>query len=151
VWRNVVPTFIYRALTGQPLLVHGSGASTRDFVYVDDIVEGLLRCAATEGAAGDVFNLASGVEVTIESLAEQINQLAGSTAGIERTPQREWDRSICRVGDPTKSRARLGFDARVPLAEGLARTVEWTISNRARIDACMLRHRHHLDPSLARA
>ena len=45
--------------------MHGDGSSTRDFIYVDDVVEGLLRCATTDGIAGDVFNLASGAEITI--------------------------------------------------------------------------------------
>jgi len=143
VWRNVTPSFVYRALKGRPLPVHGDGTSTRDFIYVDDVVDGLVRCAVTEGVEGDVFNLASGVEVTIVEWAETINKLAGNPAGIEHLPSRAWDRSLHRFGSPAKTRARLGFTARVSAADGLARTVEWTRANLPRIEASIARHRAH--------
>ena len=92
VWRNVVPTFVYRALTGLPLLVHGDGEATRDFIFVEDICRGLVACAE-RGAPGDVYNLATGVEQSIRELAEKINRLTGNTAGIESLPRRSWDRS----------------------------------------------------------
>ena len=63
VWRNVTPTFVYRAITGLPLILENRGKSSRDFIYVDDIVDGLLRCA-TRGEPGEAYNLASGVETT---------------------------------------------------------------------------------------
>ena len=141
VWRNVVPTFVYRALKRQPLQIHGAGESSRDFIYVGDIVEGLLRCALTDGVAGDVFNLASGVEVTIRELAEKINALTGNTAPIEFIPAREWDRSIRRVGSAEKAQRRLGFRAQVSLDEGLRQTVAWTRENLPRIERCIRKHR----------
>jgi UDP-glucose 4-epimerase len=144
VWRNVAPTFVYRALKGEPLRVHGDGSATRDFVHVGDVVEGLARCAEMPGADGEAFNLASGVETTIRELAETVNRLAGSDAGIEEAPVREWDRSLHRVGSTAKSRERLGFEARVSLPDGLAETIEWTRANLDRIERCVERHREHL-------
>ena len=141
IWRNVVPTFIYRAMKGQPLLVHGSGESTRDFIHVDDIVNGLLLCAVTPGIEGDVFNLASGTEVAIVDLASKINEFAGSTAGIELVPARGWDRSVQRFGSTEKSRRCLGFEASIGLPEGLSGTVGWTEANMERIERCITRHR----------
>ncbi len=140
VWRNVTPTFVYRALKKQPLFIHGDGQSTRDFIYIDDIVEGLLRCALMEGAAGDVFNLASGVEVSVRELAERINEIADNPAGIEFIPTRDWDRSINRVGSREKAKRLLGFEARIDLIEGLKRTVSWTQENLARIERCIAKH-----------
>jgi UDP-glucose 4-epimerase len=140
IWRNVVPTFIYRALRRQTLQVHGDGKSTRDFIYVDDVVEGLLCCAWTPGIEGGVFNLASGVEVSILELAQTINELTGNPAGIEFIPARSWDRSIHRVGSTEKSRKRLGFEARVNLVDGLIDTIVWTKENLARIERCIQRH-----------
>lgn len=140
IWRNVTPVFIYRALKEQPLLIHGSGQSTRDFIYVDDIVEGLLRCAWTADIEGNVFNLASGVEVSILELAQTINELTGNPAGIEFIPTRKWDRSINRFGSTEKSRRRLGFKAKVTLKEGLANTIAWTKENLARIERCIQQH-----------
>jgi nucleoside-diphosphate-sugar epimerase len=143
IWRNVTPSFVYRALKGRPLPVHGDGGSTRDFIYVDDIVAGLMRCATTDGVGGDVFNLASGAETTILEWAETINKLTANQAGIEHMAARTWDRSLHRYGSPEKSRACLGFTARVVAAEGLARTVEWTRANLSRIEQCIARHRAH--------
>jgi UDP-glucose 4-epimerase len=143
IWRNVVPTFVYRSLKGQPLELHGGGAASRDFIHVTDIAEGLLRCALAEGVEGDVFNLASGVETTVLRLAETIVARTGSAAGVELAPVRDWDRSINRFGSPDKARALLGFEARVGLEEGLERTVAWTRDNLAFVERCIAQHRAH--------
>ena len=82
VWRNVMPTFVYRALKGLPLQLDNGGVASRDFIYVDDIVHGLLLCAEA-GAPGDVYNLASGVETSIRELAETILALSGSTSELQ--------------------------------------------------------------------
>jgi nucleoside-diphosphate-sugar epimerase len=140
VWRNVVPTFVYRALAGLPLRLHGDGSATRDFVFVDDVVEGLVRCARAEGVAGEAFNLASGAETSIRELAETVLELTGSESELEFVEARGWDRSLHRVGSTAKSRERLGFEARVGLREGLERTVAWTRENLDRIERCIERH-----------
>jgi nucleoside-diphosphate-sugar epimerase len=143
VWRNVVPTFVYRALKGLPLRVEGEGAS-RDFIFVEDIVEGLLR-AAVFGEAGEVFNLGTGEETQILDLAERIVAEAGSRSPIERGPRRVWDHSVRRHADTGKAVAKLGFEARVRVSEGIPRTVAWTRENLDRIDAAIARHRDRLD------
>lgn len=140
IWRNVIPSFVYRAIKNQPLPLYGEGTSTRDFIYVDDVVDGLLRCALTEGAEGDVFNLASGIEVTIRDLAQRINRLTGNTAGLKCLPQRPWDRALHRSGNTAKAAGQLGFEVRVELLDGLQRTIEWTRKNLTRIQACIKRH-----------
>jgi UDP-glucose 4-epimerase len=139
VWRNVTPTFVYRALKGLPLQLDNEGRASRDFIYVGDIVGGLLRCA-TDGEPGDVYNLASGVETTIRELAETINELCGNEAGIELGPPRDWDRSGHRFGSTEKAWRELGFEARVPLDEGLGATVEWMRENLRLVDSCVHRH-----------
>jgi len=139
VWRNVVPTFVYRALKGMPLRLDNAGQASRDFIFVDDIVEGLLRCGSL-GAPGDVYNLAAGVETTIRELAETILRLTDSESELELAPRRAWDHAGRRFGSTVKARAEIGFEAGVPLEEGLRRTVEWTRANLDRIDACVDRH-----------
>lgn len=139
VWRNVTPTFIYKALHGEALPLEGGGMATRDFVYVEDIARGLMRCAAA-GAPGDVYNLASGVETTIRDLAVTINQITGNTVAPLETPGRRWDRSGRRYGSPIKAERELGFRAEVALRDGLERTVSWTRANLTRITATMARH-----------
>lgn len=143
VWRNVTPTFVYRALKGLPLPVEGEGNQGRDFIFVDDIAEGLMRCALA-GEPGDVYNLASGVETSIGELARLINELTGNPAPIERRPARTWDRSGRRFGSTAKSRARLGFEASVPLRDGLTRTIAWTREHLSSIEACIARHEQDL-------
>jgi nucleoside-diphosphate-sugar epimerase len=139
VWRNVTPTFIYKALHGESLPLEGGGDTGRDFIYVDDLVEGLIACAL-RGAAGDVYNLASGHEITIRELAERINAATDNPSPPTMLPRRNWDRSGRRFGDPTKARVQLGFEAQVAHDEGIRRTVEWTRASMPLIEQCMAQH-----------
>jgi len=143
VWRNVTPTFIYRALKGMPLPLDNAGRATRDFIYVSDIVDGLLRCAAY-GRRGDVYNLASGYETSIRKLAETINELAGNPSELQVRPPRDWDRSGRRYGSTAKARSDISFTATTSLREGLQRTIDWTREHLDLIEACIGRHEHHL-------
>jgi nucleoside-diphosphate-sugar epimerase len=144
VWRNVTPAFIYRALKGLPLQLENEGRASRDFIYVDDIVKGLIRCG-TAGSPGDVYNLASGVETTIRELAETINRICQNPAGIELLEAREWDRSGRRFGSTEKASRELGFTTKVSLEDGLRATVDWMRDNLELIDACIARHAEHID------
>ena len=143
VWRNVVPTFVYRALKGMPLLVDNGGMASRDFIYVDDIVEGLILCAL-RGEPGGVYNLASGVETTILELAEMVNRLTENPAPIDFAPKRSWDHSIKRFGSTAKAQAELGFECRVGIDVGLPRTIAWTEETMWLIDRCIERHAEHM-------
>jgi nucleoside-diphosphate-sugar epimerase len=140
VWRNVTPTFVYRALKGWPLTLENEGMSSRDFIYVDDIVRGLMLCA-TRGEVGEVYNLASGVETTIRDLAEEINRHVDPPASITLAERRAWDQSGNRLGSTEKARSSLGFAAEVALREGIRRTVEWTKANLRVIDTAIEQHR----------
>jgi UDP-glucose 4-epimerase len=117
--------------------------ATRDFIYVGDIVAGLLACAE-RGEPGGVYNLASGVETSIYELAELVNELTGNPTPIALTPARDWDRSGRRYGDTVKSSAELGFEAHTTLRDGLERTVAWTRGNIDWIERCMARHESQL-------
>jgi len=139
VWRNVTPTFIYKALKGLPLPLEGKGEDSRDFIYVDDVCCGLIACAL-KGKPGDVYNLAGGVETPILTLARHINELTGNKAGIDHLPRRAWDNSGKRFGSTVKSEEALGFKASVHLKDGLARTVSWTRVNLQLIDRTIARH-----------
>ncbi|MCE5279258.1 MAG: NAD-dependent epimerase/dehydratase family protein [Planctomycetaceae bacterium] len=143
VWRNVVPTFVYRALKQMDLPVENGGIATRDFIYVEDIVAGLIACAE-RGTAGEVYNVASGMETSILDLANSINRLTENPTPIDYKPPRDWDRSGKRYGSTEKARLQLGFEATVQLEEGLKRTVEWTRANLPLIDKCINKHRKHM-------
>lgn len=139
VWRNVTPTFIWKALQREALPVENGGIATRDFIYVDDIVKGLQACAL-RGQPGDVYNLASGVETSILELAELVNELTRNQTPIALTPARPWDRSGKRYGNTSKAVTALGFSAVTALREGLRRTIEWTQANAKTIRRCMRQH-----------
>jgi nucleoside-diphosphate-sugar epimerase len=139
VWRNVTPTFIWRALHGEALPVENGGIATRDFIYVDDIVAGLVACAL-RGKAGEVYNIASGAETSIKELADLVNELTGNKTPIDLKSARNWDRSGKRYGDPSKAKAELGFVAEVDLRDGLSRTIAWTRENATQTQSCIDRH-----------
>ncbi len=139
VWRNVTPTFIYKSLKGESLPLEGGGVATRDFIFVEDIVEGLI-CCALKGTPGDVYNLASGVETSIRELAEMINELTGNTAPLAIREWRDWDNSGKRFGSTEKANNQMGFTTCVDIGEGLRRTVEWTKNNLPFIQDCIKKH-----------
>ena len=148
VWRNVTPTFIWKALHGEALPVDNGGIASRDFIFVGDMAQGLMACGL-KGAPGEIYNLGSGAEITIRQLAERINALAGNQTPIALLPARDWDRSGQRFAATTKSREKLGFVAQVAHDDGLRRTVEWTRANRATIQRCMQAHVHFV-PDVSR-
>lgn len=143
VWRNVTPTFIWRALHGEALPVENGGIATRDFIFVEDMARGLMA-AALRGEPGEIYNLGSGVEISIRELAERINTLTENTTPIALTPARDWDRSGQRFAATDKARKMLGFVATVPHEEGLARTIAWTKEHDSLIRRCILSHKDHL-------
>ncbi len=118
---RVVPTFIVRALAGQPLPVYGAGEQTRSFCYVSDMVEALMRLAETD-YDGPV-NLGNPDEVRVLDLAREIISLAGSASGIEFRPLPE-DDPLRRRPDIALARRLLGWQPQVSRREGLARTIE---------------------------
>jgi nucleoside-diphosphate-sugar epimerase len=144
VWRNVIPTFVFKALHGESLPLDDAGRTSRDFIFVEDVVQGLIACAL-RGAAGEAYNIASGTETTIREVADRINLAAGNSANHTLGAARDWDRSGRRFADPTKSRDNLGFSAQISLEEGVRRTVDWTRDNLALIKRCMSGHRMHTD------
>lgn len=141
VWRNVTPNFIYKSLKGEKLPLFNGGDASRDFIYVDDICRGLIACAL-KGTPGDVYNIASGNELTIKDWAELICEYTGNKGGFELLPKRNWDTSGKRFGSTEKSERELGFKAIVDQKDGLRLTVEWTKTNLNRIEQCIAKHKN---------
>jgi len=139
VWRNVTPTFVYRALKGLPLELENEGRASRDFVYVDDIARGLIACAE-RGTDGDVYNLASGRETPIRELAELVLEVTESRSEIRLKPRRPWDHSAHRLGSAEKAAIQLGFRASTPLETGLATLTDWMREWMPVIESCISRH-----------
>jgi UDP-glucose 4-epimerase len=139
VWRNVTPTFIWRALHGEALPLDNGGNASRDFIFVEDMARGLMACALN-GEAGGVYNLATGKETTVLDLAKLINEFTGNTTPLDLKPARDWDRSGKRFASTEKSEKQLGFTAQVDIREGVRRTVEWTKANAELIKRSVAKH-----------
>ncbi len=130
VYRNVIPNFIWRSLHDAPLVITGTGRETRDFIFVDDLVEGLVRSAEVAHAHGQAINLGTGIQTHIDDLAKMIIAATGSHSAIEFAPRRSWDKSVHRQADITRAREQLGLAPVVAMPEGLRRTVDWFLAHR---------------------
>lgn len=139
IWRNVVPTFVWKAINGEMLVLDNGGQGSRDFIFVKDLVEGLIACAL-RGTPGEAYNLASGVETTIAKLSTTIVEITGSKSVIKTGAKRDWDNSIRRFGSTEKSKSALGFSATTSLGQGLDATVNWFLANQDFISKTLSRH-----------
>ena len=135
-YRNVIPNFIYWAMQGLPLPITGNGEETRDFTYVGDIVDGLLRGGAMESAIGQEFNLASGRETRIIDLARRINEITGNKGGVRFVQRRKWDTKMRLLASIDRASGLLGYEPQTPFETGLLNTIEWFGANWKRIEAC---------------
>jgi dTDP-glucose 4,6-dehydratase len=119
---RVVPAFISQALAGEPLTVFGDGSQTRSFCYVDDLIEGIVRLLFSE--IGDPVNIGNPTEMTVLQFAEVIRRLAGNRSPIEFRELPVDDPRV-RQPDISLARTRLGWQPRVPLEQGLERTIAY--------------------------
>jgi nucleoside-diphosphate-sugar epimerase len=133
-YRNVIPNFIWRALHGEPLIITGTGEETRDFIYVDDLVDGLMRAGLTPKAHGEAINLGTGRQTRIIDLARAVIELCESESEIVFGARRSWDHSLRRQADNTKARTVLGLAPDVELRTGIERTVAWFHEHRERLE-----------------
>lgn len=124
-YRNVIPNFLWWARHGRPLPITGSGEETRDFTFVDDVVDGLVRCAVVDDAAGLAVNIASGVETPISRIAELVNEATGNDGGIVARPARQWDTKSRLLADIDLARSKLGYRPTVDIESGIDRTAAW--------------------------
>jgi UDP-glucose 4-epimerase len=130
---GVVNWFVRLALEGRPIPIFGSGRILRDFLYVDDCVEALLAAAAEPSAVGEILNVGHDQPSTFLEVAEILRELvpAASIEFTDFTPERRAQEPGDFVSDITKIRRLLGWEPRVSLRDGLARTVEFYRERRA--------------------
>ena len=122
---RVVSNFIVQALRGQPVTIYGDGSQTRSFCYVSDLVEGLVRLMNTEGEDMHLpVNIGNPGEFTMSELAEEVGKATGKDIRIENHPLPK-DDPRQRQPDITRAKKVLGWEPKIPLAEGLARTVKY--------------------------
>jgi UDP-glucose 4-epimerase len=123
-YTEVLIRWMERLDAGQPPLILGDGTQTMDFVYVEDVARANVRALASD-VADDVFNVASGVETSLNELAAALSRAMGAPVAPEYGPSRAVNPVPRRLASTEKARRMLGFEAAVPLDEGLARLVAW--------------------------
>jgi UDP-glucose 4-epimerase len=125
----VIPRFVQQALKGEPLQVHGTGKQSRCFLHVRDAVEAFVKLIEHPGAVGEVFNIGSQEEVTIEELAARVIRLTGSRSRLERVPYEEayeegYEDMPRRVPDIAKIHALIGFRPSMTLDQIIRSVIE---------------------------
>ncbi len=128
-YRNVIPNFMYWAMNGQPLPITGDGSETRDWTYVDDVVNGLLAMGIEENAIGQAINLGSGKEHRVIDMAKLVNEITGNNAGIIYTSRRNWDVKNRLLSSIEKARDLLGYQPEVEFEEGIKNVYSWFNEN----------------------
>ena len=119
---RVVSNFIVQALKGEPITIYGDGTQTRSFCYVDDEIEGIYQLYMNGDS--QPMNIGNPVEYTVRQLAELVVELTGTRAAIVARPLPEDDPKV-RQPDIARARAMLGWEPRVQVREGLARTIAY--------------------------
>lgn len=122
---GVIGKFLEAATNGAPLIVHGDGEQTRDYTFVRDAIEATVLAAVSPKAIGDLFNIGTGVESSVNLLAQEIRAIFGEHVRIEYVDKRDIDNIRRRALNPEKIRVRLGWVPQVRLRDGLRRTVEY--------------------------
>lgn len=133
-YRNVIPNFIWQALHKKALPITGTGEETRDFTFVEDIVDGTLRLGVIPEALGQAFNLASETETRVIDLANMVNELAGNSSGVQYIARRDWDKITRRRASIEKAKKVLGYEPKMKIKEGIQRAFNWVNENRKNIE-----------------
>lgn len=123
-YSGVISLFIKALLAGQSPVVYGDGRQTRDFTYITNVVDGVLRAASADGVAGETINVATGGRVSLLELVRAIQVILGSSVAPTFSAAREGDVKDSQA-DIFKARKLLGYEPLVPFEVGLRHTVEW--------------------------
>lgn len=125
-----IPNFVNRVLKGEPPIIFGDGNQTRDFTYVSDTVDGIIKAAQCDELVGDVVNIARGEEVSIKRIAKIVLDLTGMKDRIKPIFEKERPGDVRRHwADISKARKLLNFKPKVSIEEGIKRYIEWRKNN----------------------
>ena len=129
-YSGVISLFSTALLEGRRPTIYGDGHQTRDFTYVANVVDGVLRAVQADGVAGEVINVATGGRISLNALLAAMNQIIGTRIDAVYGPERAGDVRDSQA-DISKARALLGYEPVVALEDGLRRTIEWCRSEAA--------------------
>jgi nucleoside-diphosphate-sugar epimerase len=130
-YSGVISLFIRALVDGRAATIHGDGEQTRDFTYVANVVDGVLKACEAPGAAGKVFNVATGGRVSLNHLYRTLQELTGRSIPARYGPTRVGDVRDSQA-DITAARETLGFTPSVTFEDGLAKTLAWSREDAAR-------------------
>ena len=123
-YSGVISLFARALLDNKPPTIYGDGEQTRDFTYVANVVDGVLRAVTAPGAAGAVVNVATGSRISLNRLFEVMRDLTAARVNVNYGPPRAGDVQHSQA-DISLARKLLGYEPSVSLEEGLRRTLEW--------------------------
>jgi len=123
-YAGVISEFVKRALLGKTLVIYGDGRQTRDFVYISDVIEAIIKALESDLDFG-VFNIGTGKPVTINELAELIKNLTNRNELPITYEERRRGDVYQSYADVRRAKKILGWEAKVKLKEGLRKTIEW--------------------------
>jgi dTDP-glucose 4,6-dehydratase len=128
---KVIPRFVTQALTDTPLTIHGDGHASRDWLYVDDDAEAIeaIIAADVDSIAGEVINVATGLDLTVSQIADAVLDLLGKPPSLKCYVDERLGQVDRHIGSTDKAERLIGWRARTSFEEGLARTVEWYREN----------------------
>jgi dTDP-glucose 4,6-dehydratase len=129
----VIPRFISQALNNEPITIEGDGLQTRDFIYVDDVVQANIKALTNGAVKGTIFNIARGEQTSIRELADMIIEVTGSRSSFNHVPSRQGDvrNSHADIGH---ARQCLGYEPQYSVRRGLQETVNWYSDRRPRFE-----------------
>lgn len=125
----VIPKFIDKLMNGEPLTVFGDGEQSRDFTYVDNVVEANLLALAAPGAAGKVCNIGCGTRISLNRLVAILEKIVGRKAKVEYQPACPGDVRESQA-DITRAKSILQYSPQISIEDGLRKTVEWFRAHR---------------------
>ena len=130
---KVIPRFITSALADEPLTVHGDGSATRDWLYVDDDAEAIEAAisADIDSIAGEVINVATGVDISVSAVADAVLDALGKPLSLKVHVDERLGQVDRHIGSTDRAERLLGWSARTSFEEGLVRTVAWYRDNEA--------------------
>jgi len=127
-YSGVLSRFMLAILDGQTPVIYGDGEQSRDFTFVSNVVDEVLRACEAPGASGKVFNGGTGARITLNQVLQQLGQITGKTITAKHDPERNGDIRDSQA-DISLARNVLGYEPKVMFDEGLRRTWEWYMAN----------------------
>ena len=124
-YRNVIPNFFWQAINNKPLTIFGDGRDTRNFTFVSDIVDATILLAIHPKSSGQIFNIGSKTSISILDLANKINKIVGSSAGLTFLEKRNWDNTKSRIASLSKVEEYIDYRAVISIDDGLLKYYNW--------------------------